>query len=117
MSVRFSCVDAASTVDDLVIQSLPITIGRGEDADICVNDDWASRHNCRLIEKDGQLWVSDLKSSNGTRLNGKSIDEHKVASGDELTIGITTFKISYSRLPINTKINSQQEPSQVAGYA
>jgi pSer/pThr/pTyr-binding forkhead associated (FHA) protein len=110
MSLRFSCVDAVSTVGDLYFQSLPITIGRGEDADICINDSWASRFNCRLDQRDGQLWVQDLESSNGTRLNGESIDEKLVSSGDELTIGITTFRVTFSRLPAGNQ-------NQVAGLA
>lgn len=109
MSLRFSCVDAVSTVGDLYFHSLPITIGRDEDADICINDSWASRFNCRLNQRDGQLWVRDLESSNGTRLNGENVEERLVSSGDELTIGITTFRISYSRLP-NADQNPQQEP-------
>lgn len=111
------CVDAFSTLDDRHMHSLPITIGRGEDADICINDHWASRHNCRLSERDGQLWVCDLKSSNGTRVNGQLVQEQRVASGDVLTVGITSFRVTFSRLPKLGKRDSQPQTSQLVGSA
>ena len=45
------------------------------------------------------MWVEDNNSSNGTSLNGKTSLRTKVQSGDELTVGITTFRVLFSRLP------------------
>lgn len=99
MSVRLSCVDAVSTLDEISLTTLPATIGRGEEADVCVHDSWASRIHCTLVERDGSLWVEDGNSSNGTRLNGQDIKETQLKSGDELTVGITTFRVTFGRLP------------------
>ena len=99
MTIRLTCTDAVSTIDDVTLAALPATLGRGEEADVCVHDSWASRIHCRLVEQDGQLWVEDNNSSNGTSLNGKTSLRTKVQSGDELTVGITTFRVLFSRLP------------------
>ena len=99
MSIRLSCTDAVSTVDDVTLSALPATIGRGEEADIRVHDSWASRIHCRLVERDGELWVEDEKSSNGTRVNGGNVTAVRLRTGDELTIGITTLRVAYSRVP------------------
>ncbi|MHC4880635.1 MAG: FHA domain-containing protein [Planctomycetota bacterium] len=101
MAVRLSCCDAVSTIDDVALDTLPVTIGRGEEADVRVFDTWASRIHCVLVERDGRLWIEDRRSSNGTRLNGEFIREAEVCSGDQLTVGITTFRVTFSRVPAN----------------
>lgn len=101
MAVRLSCCDAVSTIDDVALDTLPATIGRGEEADVRVFDTWASRIHCALFERDGRLWVEDRGSSNGTQLNGEFVSQAEVHSGDHLTVGITTFKVTFSRLPAN----------------
>lgn len=98
MSVRLSCIDAAPSSGDVSLNTFPATIGRGDEADVCIRDTWASRVHCRLEIRDGQLWVDDLDSVNGTLVNGELVDEHEVGNGDQLTVGITTFRVTYSRL-------------------
>lgn len=50
------------------------SIGRSEKADITLNDTHVSRFHARLVEKNRMLWLQDLKSANGTRVNGQRID-------------------------------------------
>jgi pSer/pThr/pTyr-binding forkhead associated (FHA) protein len=99
MSIRLSCSDAVSALDDMKLPTLPATIGRGEEADVCIHDSWASRIHCRLIERDGELWVKDEKSCNGTRVNGQAVTVARIQAGDELTVGITTLRVSFNRVP------------------
>ena len=99
MTVRLACIDAVPTITDQRLDALPVTIGRGTEANLQVHDTWASRVHCCLFEQEGQLFVRDLCSSNGTRINGRVIEESVVQSGDQLTVGITTLKVSYLRLP------------------
>ena len=99
MSVRLTCIDAVPSASDAVLTELPITIGRGDEADICIRDTWSSRVHCRIGIRDGQLFLEDLSSSNGTLVNGTRETEAALHSGDQITVGITTFRVSYSRLP------------------
>lgn len=99
MSVRLTCIDAVPSASDALISELPVTIGRGDEADICIRDTWSSRVHCRLEVRDGQLFIEDLSSSNGTLVNGTQMTEAALRSDDQITVGITTFRVAYSRLP------------------
>ncbi len=99
MTVRLSCVDAVPTARDVRLSALPATIGRGEEATVCILDNWASRVHCELFARDRRLWIRDLESSNGTRVNGEPAGEQELPSGSEISVGITTFRVTYSRLP------------------
>lgn len=62
-------------------------IGRHPKNKIRLNDREISKEHA-IIEKRGEeWWVRDLKSSNGTFLNGKRISEHRLEDGDEIVLG------------------------------
>ena len=65
----------------------PLTIGRAEDCDVCVDDRRLSRRHCR-IEPSAQGWVLiDLASTNGTFFDGQRVRERLLAGGDLLRAG------------------------------
>ncbi len=66
-------------------------IGRGLSADIPVLDHKASRNHCRLDMIDGQVFLTDLGSTNGVRVNGVRIERVRLKSGDRVRIGSTIF--------------------------
>lgn len=101
MAINLNCIDAITPGCGARLDHLPAVIGRGEEADVCIRDTWASRMHCRLFERDGRLFAADLHSSNGTRVNGAPITETELRSGDRLTVGITTFRVTWSRLPVS----------------
>ena len=49
----------------------PITIGREEGNLVQLNDERISRFHVKIQEDDGRLVVTDLDSTNGTRVNGQ----------------------------------------------
>ena len=98
MSVRLTCIDVVPSASDAILTELPVTIGRGDEADICIRDTWSSRVHCRLGVRDGQLFLEDLGSSNGTLVNGTQMTDATLHSGDQITVGITTFRVTSSRL-------------------
>lgn len=57
----------------LALKRTVITMGRGEDNDIWLDDDMASRHHAELAWADGQVYVTDTNSLNGVLVNGKRI--------------------------------------------
>jgi pSer/pThr/pTyr-binding forkhead associated (FHA) protein len=99
MSIHLTCIDAVPSASDSILTELPVTIGRGDEADICIRDTWSSRVHCKLSLRDQRLFLEDLNSSNGTLVNGALMAESPLHSGDQITIGITTFRVTYSRLP------------------
>jgi len=66
-----------------------LVLGRSPDCDIRIHDILASREHCG-IEPENDGWVViDLKSRNGTTINGQRITRHKLAHNDTLIIGRT----------------------------
>lgn len=67
-----------------------LTIGRAEDCDLRLPaDDFpsVSSHHARVEELDGELWVEDLGSTNGTLVNGERVERAKLSVGDLLQLG------------------------------
>jgi hypothetical protein len=69
-----------------------VTIGRLEDCDVVLKDKGASRKHAQLRLRDGSWVVTDLGSTNGTRLNGQTIQSRDLADGDKITIGTTVIE-------------------------
>jgi signal transduction histidine kinase/ActR/RegA family two-component response regulator len=66
-------------------------IGRASDATICLTAADASRNHARIVrEPDGPYTLHDLKSHNGTRVDGERIDVHTLQPGDHVAIGAET---------------------------
>ncbi|MFI5179029.1 MAG: FHA domain-containing protein [Vicinamibacterales bacterium] len=70
------------------------TLGRTARADFIVDAALVSRVHCRLTaDRSDQLVVEDLKSTNGTMVNGKKIDRAVLKSGDTLQVGRVAFQV------------------------
>ena len=68
--------------------STPVTIGRSTEADVLLMDPEVSRRHVRIEEDGGAVFVTDLRSSNGTFLNGRRIGESiELRAGDEIDAG------------------------------
>jgi DNA-binding NtrC family response regulator len=64
-----------------------MTVGRSPEADVVVPDASLSRLHARFRLIDGEIHLEDLGSTNGTLLNGESVGEAIVRTGDELLLG------------------------------
>ena len=65
----------------------PITIGREEGNTIQLNDERVSRYHVKIQEDNEKLVLTDLESTNGTRVNGEDSQLCILRFGDLLTIG------------------------------
>jgi hypothetical protein len=71
-----------------------ITIGRAEDSTLVITDDYASARHARLVPRDGQWFVEDLGSTNGTYLDrGKVSGLTPVPLGVPIRIGRTSLEL------------------------
>ena len=71
-----------------------ITIGRAEDSTLVITDDFASARHARLVPRDGQWFVEDLGSTNGTYLDrGKVSGPTPVPLGVPIRIGRTSLEL------------------------
>jgi FHA domain-containing protein len=70
-----------------------VLIGRSSDADIRVNDRYASQQHARIFSQRGVHYVEDLKSTNGTLLNEEPLHgDAELRAGDVIRIGDTEFR-------------------------
>jgi predicted component of type VI protein secretion system len=64
-----------------------ITIGRGADNTIVVNDPSISTHHAHLLLEGDTYRLKDLDSTNGTRVNGKPVTESVLRVDDRIRFG------------------------------
>jgi pSer/pThr/pTyr-binding forkhead associated (FHA) protein len=67
----------------IALRETPVTIGRANDCTLVVADDYASNKHARLVPRDGQWYVEDLGSTNGTYL-----DRTKVTAATPVPVGM-----------------------------
>src|SRR6266849_1480906 len=65
----------------------PITIGREEGNVLRLNDERVSRFHAKVQQDDGDLILTDLESTNGTRVNGNVVQIRRLRFGDRITVG------------------------------
>ncbi|MBL8850192.1 MAG: FHA domain-containing protein [Planctomycetaceae bacterium] len=65
----------------------PVTIGREEDNHVRLNDERVSRFHAKVQEDEGRIILTDLESTNGTRVNGHAVKMRVLQIGDQLQIG------------------------------
>ena len=86
---------AVVIVDDrrYVLDSARSTIGRSRDADCVLRDPNVSRHHAELRRSSTGDWtIADLGSTNGIKVNGRRVGSTRLKSGDQVTLGTTTFR-------------------------
>ncbi len=69
----------------------PVTIGREEDNIVQLNDERVSRVHAKLQEDRGQVILTDLNSTNGSRVNGHPVQLRVLQPGDHVQIGRCTL--------------------------
>ncbi len=74
-----------------------LSIGRSKDADVQIDDRYASSIHARLFERSGRFFVEDMNSTNGTLLNNATlVGEAELIDGDTVQIGDTVFRLEAS---------------------
>ena len=72
-----------------------VTIGRLSECDVVVSDTGASRRHAQIRTVEGVSTLTDLGSTNGTKVNGRDVQSTELADGDRITVGAT--QIDYRR--------------------
>jgi hypothetical protein len=70
-----------------------LTVGRRPDSDIFLDDVTVSRDHAILVRRGNDYHLDDLGSLNGTYVNRRRIESHRLADGDELQIG--KYKLTF----------------------
>lgn len=89
-------IDIASRDGTRRVVEIPpagLTIGRATDNTVAIDDPRISRHHARIAPRGRALVMTDLGSTNGTRVNGVAIREIVLGDGDRIEIGDTTLRV------------------------
>ena len=79
-----------------VVEQAELKLGRGDDADVRIDDSGLSRLHARIVRRGDSYYVEDLDSRNGTFVDGRRIKgARQLKSGDRIQIGKeTTLHVS-----------------------
>lgn len=69
-----------------------VYLGRGNDNEILIKDPYVSKKHLKIVEDEGNYYLEDLNSANGTYLNGdKIMDVVELQNGDRIRVGQVEF--------------------------
>jgi FHA domain len=70
-----------------------LSVGRSKESDVRIDDRYASSIHARVFSREGRFYVEDMSSTNGTLLNGATLQgEAELIDGDTIQIGDTIFR-------------------------
>jgi pSer/pThr/pTyr-binding forkhead associated (FHA) protein len=91
---KLSITAGARKGQELRLDRREISIGRADNADLVIRDEFASTHHAKLVLMNGDWLIQDLNSTNGTYVNGKRVGTPvTVKIGIPVQIGNTVFEL------------------------
>lgn len=63
--------------------------------DLVLDDTSISKQHCMLVKTDGLVYIRDLGSTNGTRVNGQRVIRGALLPGDQLAFGALGFQVHF----------------------
>ncbi len=85
--VTFQVIDGVDKGRVFLDLPTPVTLGREEGNTIRLNDERISRFHAKVQQDQDDLILTDLESTNGTRVNGQLIQIHRMRHGDLVMAG------------------------------
>lgn len=86
-SITLRILDGANRGQIFGNMEAPVTIGREEGNTIQLNDERVSRYHLKIQKDHDDLVLTDLQSTNGSRVNNEEVQLKILRSGDLITIG------------------------------
>lgn len=94
MQVKLKVLGGSHAGKEIKIPLAKFFIGRGEDCHLRPQSDLISRHHCAILIESGQVIIRDLKSRNGTVVNGEKITgDVQLKGGDTVKVGPLEFEV------------------------
>lgn len=94
MLVRLKVLQGSKTGKEIKLPTPQCLVGRSEECHLRPQTDAISRQHCLIMTTENEVVVRDLKSRNGTYVNGERVKgEAVLLSGDQLRIGPLSFEV------------------------
>jgi EAL domain-containing protein (putative c-di-GMP-specific phosphodiesterase class I) len=74
----------------------PFRVGRNPELELCLSCVSVSGLHAEIVDLDGELWLNDLDSTNGTFVNGKRVRKVRLNKGDTVQFGAAIFRVGKS---------------------
>ncbi len=79
--------------ESFAVEGDRLSVGRRPDSDVFLDDVTVSRDHALIVRRGSDYFLDDCGSLNGTYVNRRRIDSHRLADGDELQIG--KYKLAF----------------------
>jgi EAL domain-containing protein (putative c-di-GMP-specific phosphodiesterase class I) len=107
------CGDTSEANRRVAIAQTPFRIGRLPETHCCISDPTISKNHAEMVEADGRLMLRDLRSTNGTFVNGERIlRDYPVQEGDLIQFANIVFKLGRERTSGAMRQTLEQEPGE-----
>ena len=87
---------------EFVFDQASVLIGRTSECDVILYDPGVSRRHARIFVEDGEFFVEDVGSSNGTQVNGEVVKKQPLKDGDSISLGPVVFAFKPTELEPET---------------
>lgn len=99
MGFQLTIAEGKDAGKEFVFEQANVVIGRTSDCDVVLYDPGVSRKHARVSVEGDDVFVEDLGSSNGTKVNGGVVKKHQLKENDRITLGPVTFVFLPTALP------------------
>ncbi len=89
-------------------------VGRREESDLCVPHKSISKQHCILVQTDGMIFIRDLGSTNGTRVNGQRVRRAALLPNDRLGFASVMYKVVFGDAAIDLGKTEQIRDEELA---
>ena len=118
MKVRLVLVQGRNPGMEIPLPMPQFVIGRDPQCNLRPNSELISKMHCAILQRDDQVLVRDLKSTNGTFVNNDRIDgEVPIRDGDLLRVGPLVFAFKVDMAAVDGRsAPSQNDEDQAVGW-
>lgn len=115
MILKLKVTDGSNAGKEIIVNKDKFLIGRADECGLRPHSDAISRRHCVIIKSDKVVGVRDLKSRNGTIVNGEKITgDKRLRNGDKLEVGPLKFEVVIEKTAAVEKPAAKKSPATAA---
>lgn len=111
-------ISGQERVQRITLRPLPFRVGRHVDSDLLLDSGHGSQRHAELFERQDQMWLRDLGSTNGTSVNGERLtNERRLEPGDTVHFADVAYRVETSTTSMSiqaTQVFSNTERLQLS---